>query len=49
MNGNSVDHKLHLKSSYASLYLRSIFSALKKAEDAADAQMTPVHALLSIN
>lgn len=48
VNGNFGDHHLHLKS-YASLYLRSIFSALRKAEDAADAQITPVIVLLSIN
>lgn len=38
VNGNLVDHNL-----------RSIFSALKKAEDAIDTQMTPVITLLSSN
>ncbi|KAH6832801.1 hypothetical protein C2S53_006048 [Perilla frutescens var. hirtella] len=46
VNGNLVDHNLHLKS-YASLYLRSIFNALKKVEDAVNAQMTPKLRLLA--
>lgn len=45
VNGNLVDGNLLLKS-YATLYLRSIFNAIKKAEDAVDVQMTPVSILL---
>ncbi|KAL8482154.1 hypothetical protein ACS0TY_028350 [Phlomoides rotata] len=46
VKGKSVDANLQLKS-YVSLYLRSIFNVIKKAEDAVDAQMTPKLHLLA--
>ncbi|KAI3464509.1 hypothetical protein Pfo_021172 [Paulownia fortunei] len=48
VNDNLVDGNLRLKS-IASLYLRNIFNAIKRAEDAVDAQMTPkLHLLAAV-
>ncbi|PIN16167.1 Sister chromatid cohesion complex Cohesin, subunit PDS5 [Handroanthus impetiginosus] len=46
VNGNLVDGNLHLLSN-ASSYLRSIFNAIKRAEDAVDVEMTPKLHLLA--